>query len=476
MPLAFRIAVVVIICAACVFVFSAAVAGFPDPPGADGYYYLKQIERLAAGDGYYYKDRSVAFLLPAALAALSGDSLCAFRLSIAITWALLAVCAGMLAYQAASAAGLTGRSRALFGIIPALTVASSLTVYELLFEYYKTAVSSLFLIGAAVLRYSPPISAKIRAMLSTIFVCLALVSHKSAFLFIILYTAVWFLQNRSRKNILILAGMGTCSFLAFLIFFERGWYYLMALPDFFAPPAHWFEWLGYILENDPAMSLTLGMALASLISYVRERRNFPYPLRTLFDTISLSNALVFVPVFLTGPAGPTYRLALLSPLFSAALLLLSTVGSWPSTAAAGILIALFLFQIVLDHTRILRHFPGWSALDQDMMRITRHVQTGDHLIAHHGLEFYVDYRTGIRARQFLSSHPQKKSYRLAYIPPGRPGGEARIALEKVMLERLGEKYGLFREDDWTRIVKRYSIRPHWKNPTDFRSDYIPDYD
>lgn len=476
MPLAFRIAGIVVIGAACVLVFSSALGRFPDPPGADGYYYLKQIERLAAGDGYYYKDRSIAFLLPASLAALSGTSLGAYRLAIALTWALLAASAGMLAYRAASASGLPEKTGARSGIVVAIAVAGSLTVYELLFEYYKNSVSILLLTGAAVIWHSPTISAKIRAILSALLVFGALVSHKSALFFIILSTAAWFLENRSRKNILILAGVGTCCLLVFLVVFERGRHYLMALPGFVIPPSHWFEWLVYTLRNDPALSLTLGMAIASLGFYVRERRAFPHPVRTLFDTVALMNAAVFIPVFIAGPSGPAYRLALISPLFSVTLLLLSAVRSRSGTAVAGILIVLFLSPIVLDHARIYRHFSGWSALDRDVMRITKHVQANDHLIAHHGLEFYVDYRTGIRARQFLSSHPQKKSYRLAYIPPGRPGGEARIALEKTMLEQLGESYGLFREDDWTDIVKRYRISPHWKNPTVFRPDYIPDYD
>jgi hypothetical protein len=59
---------------------------------------------------------------------------------------------------------------------------------------------------------------------------------------------------------------------------------------------------------------------------------------------------------------------------------------------------------------------------------------------------------------------------------GRPGGEARAALGRVKLEQIGDRYALFREEDWQRMAGRYGSRQHWKNATAVRPDYIADYD
>lgn len=466
----------IVIGVACMLVFYGRLARFPDPPGADGYYYLKQIACLSAGDGYYYKDRSIAFAFPAFLAALSGNPLGAFRISVAFTWTVLIFLAGALSYRTVSAPGLPERTKLIFAFIAAIVVAGSRTFAELLLEYYKTAASLLFLLGAVALWHNPAISVKARRFFSALFLCCALVSHKSAVVFILILSVAWFLQNKSGKNAFILAGAGTCALLLFLAFFERGREYLAALPGFLAPPARWFEWLFYTLRNDLSLSLTLGLAFAAVVFYLVERRSSLLPGRALFDTAALLNAITFIPLFVAGPSGPVYRLVLMSPLFSVILLLRGAVRSRVRTAVAGLLAALFLSQVVFDHARTGRHFPRWSDLDKDIMRIDKHVGRRDHLIAHHGLEFYVDHRTGIRARQFLSSDPRKQSFRLAYLPPGRPAGEARAAVDRAKLEQIGEAYALLREEDWSGIVQQYGIPPHWKNPALTRPSYIPDYE
>ena len=62
---------------------------YPGPPGVDGFFYLKQIETLAGGKGFYFKDYSLAFLLPVVITSCLNDSLLAFRLSISFTWFII---------------------------------------------------------------------------------------------------------------------------------------------------------------------------------------------------------------------------------------------------------------------------------------------------------------------------------------------------------------------------------------------------
>ena len=54
---------------------------FEDPTGADGYFYLKQIESLSTSGYFYYRDASLAFVPPALLNVLLRDPALAYRLS-----------------------------------------------------------------------------------------------------------------------------------------------------------------------------------------------------------------------------------------------------------------------------------------------------------------------------------------------------------------------------------------------------------
>lgn len=453
-------------------------ARFTDPAGTDGYYYLKQVEVLSQGGGYYYKDHSLAFLAPAAIAAVCGSSLVAYRLAVAFTGTLLILAGGMLAYLAAIDSGVERRTAWFLFLLSTAALACSLTIYEFTFEYLKNAFALLLLVMAVLFSLAGPSEPGIKGKVGVFLLVLSgLLSHKSALFFTAVFAATWFVRNASRKNLLVLAAAGTSGLALFLVAFDRGRQYLSALPGFLGSADRWSAWFVYTLRNDPALSLAMAAAVFSLALYFPRRRHFPDRVTQIFDTVAVILVIAFVPFLVPGPSGPGYRIILFSPLFSVPLLLLSSSTGRPGFRTAGaILLFVFLAQTALGHSRIDNNFPAWSSLDQDIVRIQRHVTPNDHLIAHHGLEFYVDYRTGLRARQFIASDSRKKSFRLAYVPEGRPGGEARAALESVKLEQIGQRYALFREDQWRQIAERYGIRPHWKNPTAGRPDYIPDYD
>jgi hypothetical protein len=478
MSVASRVLAVLLLGTTVTLLLFSVLGRVPDPPGADGYFYLKQIERLSSGEGYYYKDRSLAFLLPAAIAFLSGNPLAAFRLSIAIIYTLLVFSGGMFTYVVATASELPKKISLFISFVCAAAILCSMTLYEFTFEYYKNSFALLLLMFSLIVWYSTPAIDKNRRAITALLVLGALLSHKSSLLFVIMFTSIWFLGNRSKKNIFIFLTAGSASLAVFLMFFERGHHYLLALATFVDQPAQWLDWLIYTVRKDAALSITLGTALLSVISYAVHRRKFSARANTLFDTFCLAIAASLIPFFTAGPSGPLYRVLLFSPLFAIPLLLtcVSVTRSRNALIYTGITIVVFLSQMIIDRDRFKAHFATWSGLDGDIVRITKHVTPKDHLIAHHGLEFYVDYRTGIRARQFLSSNFQKRTFRLAYVPEGRPGGEARGALDKAKLEQFGVSYALFREADWVAIVGAYGIAPHWKNPSSVRPDYIPDYE
>ncbi len=472
-----RAAVVVIIISACTLLLFSALQRVPDPPGADGYYYLKQIESLCSGSGYYYKDRSLAFLVPATFTVLTGNALDALRLSIAVTAALLIMVGGLLAFVLAAAAELTGRARVTVSLVSAFALACSLTVYEFTFEYYKNAFALLLLMSSLIVMYGCPTDAKRRPFIAALLVIGAFLSHKSTIFFVMVYALLWFLRNITRRNFVILLVLGAVSLATFLVFFEQGRYYLLALPAFLTQPVPWLDWLGYTMRKDVALFITLGTDFLTVAFYVLHRGEVPMRVALLFDSVCVVCAAAFIPFFTPGPAGPVYRVLLFSPLFLLPVMLIGMVrtNSRNMMIGTGVVLVLFLSQVFIDHNRLSSHFASWSCLDKEIGLLSKHVTLKDHLIAHHGLEFYVDYRTGIRARQFVGSDDRKRCFRLAYIPDGRPGGIGREALNSSKLEQIGDSYALFSEEDWQYIVVHYRIKPHWKNPTAVRPDYIPDY-
>lgn len=478
MPVRPSAAVVLIIAVAGFLILFSALSQVSGPPGADGYYYLKQIEVLSYGGGYYYKDRSLAFLFPAALAVLTGNALTAFRLTVAVTAVLLIVAGGMVASTLATAAEIKNKTGIAVSLITTSVLTCSLTVYEFTFEYYKNAFALLLLMAAIIAAYGGTAEAKRRPFIATLLVMAAFLSHKSAIFFVMSFMLLWFLRNATRRNFLVLLGSGAVSLVAFLAFFEQGRNYLLALPGFLTGAAPWTDWIGYALRKDAAFSITLCADFLIIVLYILRRRDLPVRAALLCDTACGVSAAALVPFFAAGPAGPVYRVVLFSPLFLLPVLLTGAARTPSRNTMVGtsVILVIFVSQVFIDQNRLSSHFASWSGLEKNIGLLTKHVTRKDHLIAHHGLEFYVDYRTGIRARQFTSSDIRKKSFRLAYVPDGRPGGPARDALNASKLEQIGDSYALFREEDWQRIAGLYRIKPHWKNPTVVRPNYIPDYE
>src|SRR5574341_1046242 len=281
MPVRPSAAVVLIIAVAGFLILFSALSQVSGPPGADGYYYLKQIEVLSYGGGYYYRDRSLAFLFPAALAVLTGNALTAFRLTVAVTAVLLIVAGGMVASTLATAAEIKNKTSIAVSLITTSVLTCSLTVYEFTFEYYKNAFALLLLA--------------------------AFLSHKSAIFFVMSFMLLWFLRNATRRNFLVLLGSGAVSLVAFLAFFEQGRNYLLALTGFLTGAAPWTDWIGYALRKDAAFSITLCADFLIIVLYILRRRDLPVRAALLCDTACGVSAAALVPFFAAGPAGPVYR-------------------------------------------------------------------------------------------------------------------------------------------------------------------------
>lgn len=110
-----------------------------------------------------------------------------------------------------------------------------------------------------------------------------------------------------------------------------------------------------------------------------------------------------------------------------------------------------------------------------VQRLLEFVKSGEELITHHGMEFYVDFKTPIRAKSLLTPGALPK-YQLAYIPEFfLLNDDAADAIEQVKLLDIGPTYGLFYYEDFQKLIKEFPIMNHWKNTFRVRPDFIQSY-
>lgn len=447
---------------------------YTGPPGIDGFFYLKQIETLANGEVFYFKDYSLAFYLPVVITAFLNDALFAFRLSIFLTWFVLVLSVYSITLGLNQGLDSSPAKRIKVYVAVAIMLVSSISIHELCFSYYKNFFGVTLLIASIALWLNPygrTVSGKV---ISIILLLAALFSHKSTFLIVLMMAFSYLINHLSKRNVLLFTAMLTVLLLLFIAFFERGGYYLTALFTFFDTPRKWGLWISHIFKNDLPIFVTIIFSLSSVLFYLRERETFSLRAKVFMDAVAMLVIFTLLPFHKAGPSSPAYRMIILSPLFTIPVFLHLYLRCEKKVVLILIIGTAFISQAAFLDQMLNSFFPNWSPMDEDVKKIRSYVNKDDHLVTHHGLEFYIDYHTGIRARQFLNSRPDIKTFRLAYIPYGRPGGKARNALNKVMLAKIGDDYGLFREADWDRLTKEYNISPHWKNPEQFRPAYIYD--
>ncbi|MGL1227185.1 hypothetical protein ACSTKV_23055, partial [Vibrio parahaemolyticus] len=56
----------------------------------------------------------------------------------------------------------------------------------------------------------------------------------------------------------------------------------------------------------------------------------------------------------------------------------------------------------------------YAALAADVRNIPRFVRPENRFLCRHGLEFYVDYLTGLRCRSFVDHEPKPGTWRIVY--------------------------------------------------------------
>jgi hypothetical protein len=463
---------------ALVLPLAMAVFGFfllcssPEPSGVDGYFYLKQIKSLANDNYFYFQDWSLAFLPPIFLAKLGCTPLNAFRVAQALTWAGLLGLLALWGSQFTFSDDEPPQMRIYAYVLTFVASLVFLPFIELTLEYYKTLFATVLLCAGAYLIFISVYNRRLCQSLGCLLIVLALLSHKSVFLFLGAGGLVWIIGRFSTRRAMIFFASGTVLAGLFLLFYSKAAAYAVALLSFFQSPGQWFDWLKYSSLNSPDRIGLYLLVAGFLVSWGKLRPGIASGRKILLDTLALTALLALHPFQVHTPDGPAYRILLMLPVlilpFAVSLALRLPRYRPQAAAVLGLVYVTFLFS----PNQPPRHIYNWSQMENDVRAITAHVHPNDYLIVHHGLEFYVDYITDIRARQFVNSDNDKTVFRIAYIPPNRPDGEARVALEEVLLLAVGADYGLFREEDWQQLTYLFDILPNWKNPVEMKPAHI----
>lgn len=443
---------------------------FSDPSGANGYFYLKQIETIASGLGFYFKDYSLAFFLPVLFMKLIGDSLLSFQLSICTVWFALISGCGLLVRNILQP--IKSWSQIILALGASTALVCTTQLYEFNLTFFKNAFALNLIIWGFVFFYSR-ISQIRRLSLAGLLFLAALLSHKSMLLILALTGFAWLVQKISFKRLALLAlGFGALLGL-FLWQFEKASAYLKVLFHFFTGPSQWWRWFERIHSTNSEMQLCLILFAVTFVVYIFLRRRIPQSQRLFADTAATVLFVALHPFQLPGPNGPSYRLILMAPAFGIPLLAVCLAQLHSKFSLNAIPLLAFAIQPFLGTKFLDDVFTPWSAMREDVLQIKEFVNPEDHLTSHHGFEFFIDYTTGIRSRSFLSDHPEKRDFRVAYIDESwLRDPDAQRAIRAHALLEIGSEYILIPEADWQELVKTYHIPFHWKNPSQHRPDYI----
>lgn len=440
------------------------VSDYPDPSGANGYFYMKQTETLASGLGFYFKDYSLAFALPVGFMYVFKNSLDAFRAATVFVWIGIVGGVGWLTWQLAE--DIPPRKKMIAVIASVTAVCACTQVYEFTLTFFKNSCAMMLVIwGAGFALASSWVAAPI--------LLAALLTHKSMLIVLGLLLFVRLLQLRSFRQRFAILAVGILVAAIYFLVFKLAYSHLLAMLSNFQSPHGWWQWVRRLPVYNLELCLTLLALLIALCLGLALRKRFNQYQRVYVDGTLMILVLALQPFQLPGPNGPFYRFILLAPAMS--IPLVSTcLMRWKYGLYVGALaLAPYFVQPSLSVHEIDEVFTPWAVIASDVLKIKNYVRPEDHLTSHHGLEFFIDYTTGIRSRSFLSDHPERSDFRVVYAAANwLRNSEASQDLQSHALLAIGSEYLLMPEFDWQSLKKKWAIPSNWKNPETHRPDFV----
>lgn len=444
---------------------------FPDPSGLNGYFYLKQIKTLASSGTFYFSDHSLAFLPLAALRWLTGSDLAAFQAGIGI--ALLALSFGACFFLSRIPGRPWEKEAVKAAVVAVLFSSSFFTEFSL--NFFKNLVGAAFLVWCAACLLA---GWRRRALLLFL---LAFFTHKSVALVAGVYLLLWFAEKiwaaareQGSRSAFYWASAGLALaglfLLLFLLYFPKAQAFLAYAQNTFSAPGRRIHWWGELFRNLPQRGAEFFSWIGVLAVVFYARPHLPPTARRIGDAALILFVLAVHPFQAGGPASLGYRQLLLLPALIYPLvgftLYLPRAG-WRLLGLGALLpvFATSFFPLGFSSRAVAKQIRPYSAIRSGVEQIPSVVKPEDHLTSHHGLEFFVDYVTGIRARSFLAAEDfSGRRFRIAFfpseLPPVSPAGKE---LERIKLLALGRGYFLLKEGDWQALEGKYELPPTWKN-------------
>jgi hypothetical protein len=441
--------------AVCFYTLSQA----QDPAGGDGYFYLKQMEVLAKEWRFYHADYSFIFLPLVILFKISGSSLLAYQLVTCGSYFLILYVIGVELLNSFKSYAFVSTVVFLFalGIQPALL--------HLCFEFPKNGFAvALLLTGMRLYRRRTFIAANI-------FFVLALLTHKIVILFFglwLVYYSAAFLKDRKRilgVSVLTFALLGVS-----LLVFPKFIYHIQNyIQNFKIEVIPFFSQESQLISNRN-LYLILVWLLMSGWYLKTEKQELKVPLLALAF-------IPFLPIFSGVNIEIKYRLFLVSFIFSM-LLFVYTLPLLKNAILKKGAIAFSLAVLLVSGLED-NEFPWitpWSEKITNLNQLQSIVRSSDYLVTHHGLQFYIDYKTPIRARSLLSANSEP-AYQVAYVPEFyhlNPGLSDK--LRQIELLKMGSEYSLFYFAEFQKLIQQNPILKNWRNHFQVRPAYVSGYE
>jgi hypothetical protein len=447
-------------------IFFCFVHGFVQPSGVDGYYYIKQIKFFGETHGLYFQDRSFAYALPFLLQTIFNNELLSYQISTSLVVALLI---GAQLLLAQCFLKISDEKKWILATAAMGFCIFNVSVFEITMNYYKNAFALMCFSYGLVCTLWYIDDRKAKFLLSALlFYVFCLFSHKSGILWILaigLSGALAFWRNLPKKRLMTIVASLAVAGLVFFLFFQNTAAFVrfstQSLVFNFSFPK-WLEslsltrdfiFLGYLIE------LLVVMALAF---HIRGETRPALRLAKVFYIVFF--LITVLPFYKNGEGELGYRLLLATTSLIGPALVLLFVQKRKYFSLPEFLLAVLVFQFAY-YTPFKNNFSDFSKMEQGIAQLPSLISPDDYLIAHHGLEFFIDYRTNIRARIFLPDEPVKgETYRVVHVPYGVMSWlNARVEIYRLKKLELDKSNFVLTQKDWEDIKTRMKIPEVWQN-------------
>lgn len=441
-----------------------------DPSGGDGYFYLKQIEWLADYYRFYHADYSFIFFPLAVIYKITGSSLLAFQVITSFSLFLITGSIGILFFSGLQFIEKHWQ-RVVLGCFFTFVLAMQGSLLKLSFEFAKSGFAQGLMLLGLVFYFLE------RKRIGFFFLFLAALTHKIAGIFFILVFCFafyqWLQKNRrdfkSKRVFWFACGVVGVSLLVGVVVFPR---LMKHLTNFFQKISFEKVFL-FQAENLLLSRFLIGITLVWLLVGVFQYRRIK---DKVFLFLILFSFVPFLPIYSGYNIEIKYRLLLTSFTLSAVVF----VRAWPTIRHSYLRRLLMMITLTILSFQSFQYtgFPwimNWSERIQNLDRLQQRVNPQNEIVTQHGLQFYIDYKTNIRARSMVAPD-RKPTYQIAYTPEFyHLNTQLSDAIRQIQILSLGSSYALFEYQDFQNLMKEYPMLSDWRNVFQVRPDFVQDY-